>query len=166
MRIATLPLVVLCLANLATAADPYTPLWLYNGTWRITKKDGSADTLINRCALVGRFFTCEQTVNGTPGALLIFIPVPNKPGQYYTQNVMPEGRASGRGDLEITGDKWVYTSTWNQGGSTVYYRTTNILTGKNKIHFEQAESPDNKNFTVKNSGDEVRLAGTGLKPAR
>ncbi len=166
MRIAIFPLAALFLANLAAAADPYAPLWLYNGTWRITKKNGPPDTLINRCALVGRFFACEQTVNGTPGALLIFIPAPNKPGQYYTQNVMPEGRASGRADLQITGDKWVYTSTWDQGGSTVYYRTTNTLTGKNKIHFEQAESPDNKNFTVKNSGDEVRLAGTGLKPAR
>jgi hypothetical protein len=156
----------LFVVNSARAADPYTPLWLYNGTWQITKKEGSPDKLINHCVLVGQFFACEQTVNGTPGPLLIFVPLANKPGHYYTQSVYPEGRAGGRGSLEIEGDKWVYTSTWDQGGSTIYYRTTNTLTGRNKIHFEQAESSDNKNFTVKNSGDEVRIAGTGLKPAR
>ena len=144
------------------AADAYTPLWLYSGSWRVTHKDQPADKLTNQCALVGHFFTCEQTVNGIAGNLLIFVPVPNKPGQYYTQNVRPEGRASARGDLEIQGDRWVYTSTWDQGGSTVYYRTTNVFTGKTKIQFEQAESSDRKNWTVKNSGEEIRLSG----PAR
>jgi hypothetical protein len=144
------------------AVDVYTPLWLYGGSWRVTHKGQPADKLTNRCALVGRFFTCEQTVNGVAGNLLIIIPVPNKPGRYYTQTVMPEGRATARGDLEIQGDRWIYTSTWDQGGSTVYYRTTDVFTGKTKIQFEQAESPDGKNWTVKNSGEEIRLPG----PAR
>jgi hypothetical protein len=138
-------------------ADAYTPLWLYNGSWRITHKDQPPDKLTNQCALVGHYFTCEQTVNGVPGSLLIFIPVPNKPGHYYTQNVRPEGRASSRGDLEIQGDHWVYTSTWDQGGSTIYYRNTNIFIGKTKIQFEQAESKDNKNWTIKSAGEETRI---------
>ncbi len=95
-------------------------------------------------------------MNGTPGSLLIFIAVPDKPGHYYTQNIRPEGRASSRGDLEIQGDHWIFRNTWDQGGSTVYYRTTNIFTGRNKIQFEQAESTDNNNWTVKNSGEETR----------
>jgi len=144
------------------AADAYTPLWLYSGSWRVTHKDQPPDKLTNQCSLVGRFFTCEQTVNGVAGNLLIFIPVPDKPGHYYTQNVRPEGRATSRGDLEIHGEHWVYTSTWDQGGSTVYYRTTNVFTGKNKIQYEQAESTDNKNWTVKNTGEEIRVSG----PAR
>ncbi len=141
------------------AADPYTPLWLYAGSWRVGhNNDQSADKLTNHCALVGRYFICEQTVNGIPGNLLIFIPVPGKPGHYYTQNVRPEGRASSRGDLEIQGDKWIYSSNWDQGGSTIYYRTTNIFTGRDKIQWEQAESTDNKNWTVKNGGEEIRTA--------
>jgi hypothetical protein len=144
------------------AADPFAPLRLYSGSWKVTHKDQPADKLTNQCALVGRFFTCEQTVNGVAGNLLIFISVPGKPGHYYTQNVTPEGRGTARGDLEIQGDHWVYTSTWDQGGSTLYYRTTNVFTGKVKIQFEQAESTDNKNWTVKNSGEEIRLPG----PAR
>jgi hypothetical protein len=149
-------------AAVLKAADAYTPLWLYSGSWQITHKDQPPEKLTNQCALVGHYFTCEQTVNGTPGNLLIFIPVPNKPGRYYTQNVRPEGRASSRGDLSIEGGRWVYSSTWDQGGSTVYYRNTNVFTGKNKIQYEQAESTDNKNWTVKASGEEIRVSG----PAR
>ena len=143
------------------ASDVYAPLWLYSGSWRVTNKDRAADKLTNQCALVGRYFACEQTVNGVAGNLLIFVPASNKPGHYYTQNVTPEGRGTARGDLEIQGDRWVYTSTWDQGGSTIYYRTTNVFMGKTKIQFEQAESTDNKNWRVKNSGEEIRLPGPG-----
>lgn len=160
MRNAIIGLLLVCtVAGTLRAADAYTPLWLYAGTWQVTRKDQQApDKLKNQCALVGHFFACEQTVNGTAGNLLIFIPVPNKPGRYYTQTVRPEGRATARGDLEIQGDRWIYTSTWDQGGSTVYYRNTNTFSGRNKINYEQAESRDNKNWTVKNSGEEVRVS--------
>jgi len=141
------------------AADVYAPLWSYSGSWQVTHKDQPSDRLKNQCALVGHYFACEQTVNGTPGNLLIFISVPNKPGHYYTQTVRPEGRATSRGDLVIDGERWVYSSTWDQGGSTVYYRNTNIFVGKNKIQYEQAESTDNKNWTVKSSGEEIRVSG-------
>ena len=152
--------IVLLLVLNSAAADLYAPLWLYNGSWNVTHKDQPPETLTNHCVLVGRFFTCEQTVNGLPGNLLIFIPVPGRPSHYYTQNVNPEGRASPRADLEIQGDRWVFSSTWNQGGSTVYYRTANVFTGRNKIQYEQAESSDNKNWTVKNSGEEIRTTSS------
>jgi hypothetical protein len=167
-----MPKIICLLLSLSAIAAPwatsapqatgvYTSLWLYSGSWRVTRKDRPADKLTNQCALVGRYFTCEQTVNGVAGNLLIFIPTPNKTGHYYTQNVTPEGRATSRGDLEIQGDRWQYSSTWDQGGSTVYYRTTNVFIGKTRIQFEQAESTDNKNWIVKNTGEEIRLAGPG-----
>ncbi len=140
----------------AAVPDPvYAPLWLYQGTWHVSSKNagGKSDELKNQCALVGRFFVCQQTVNGIPGSLLIFVPVPNKPGHYYTQTVVQEGRATGRGDLEISGDRWVYSSRWDQGsGKATYYRTTNDFTAKNRIHYEQSESPDGKDWKVTNSG--------------
>ena len=166
LRIARLAVLVLSgwsSINAAPAADPvYAPLRLYAGTWHVTRKDTASgakpDELINDCALIGRFFACQQTVNGTPGALIIFVPAPNKPGHYYTQNVLQEGRATGRADLDISGDRWVYSSTWDQGGKTVYYRTTNVFTGKDHIHFEQQESTNGKDFRLTNSGDEVRVS--------
>jgi hypothetical protein len=141
-----------------TAVNAYTPLWLYNGTWQVTRKDSSKpDELVNQCALVGIYFACQQTVNGTPSELLIFLPA-KTPGKYFTQSVNPEGRAGGRGDLEIAGNKWVFSSTWDAGGRTVYYRTTNVFTGKDHIHFEQAESGNNRDWTVKMTGDEARIS--------
>jgi hypothetical protein len=87
---------------------------------------------------------------------VIFIPA-GKPGHYFTQTITPDGRATGKADLEISGDRWVYSSRWpQQSGNITYYRTTNIFTGKNHIHFEQAESPDGREWTQKDSGDEVR----------
>jgi hypothetical protein len=146
------------------AAASYAPLWLYNGSWQVTRNGAPAEKLVNACSLTGQFFVCEQTVNQGPPALLIFVPA-GQPGRWYTQTVTLEGRGTRRGDLEISGDRWVFSSTWNPEGKTVYYRTTNVFSDKNHIHFEQAESADNKTWVVKVSGDEVRTAA-GVKPRR
>jgi hypothetical protein len=147
------------------STDPvYGPLSSYQGTWHVTAKAAGAkpDELKNQCALVGKYFVCQQSVNGQTGDLLIFIPVANNAGHYHTQNVNLQGRASGVGDLEISGDRWVYSSRWDQGGGKItYYRTTNVFQGKNRIQYEQAESPNGKDWKVTNSGDEVRVSTLG-----
>lgn len=151
-------LLVLYLTGQISPADMnYRSLWLYNGTWKVTRNAAAKpDELKNECALIGKYFACQQTVNGQLSALIIFVPR-DKPGQYYTQSINPQGRAMGRGDLEISGDHWTYTSNWDEGGKTTYYRTTNIFTGKTRIHFEQEESSDGKQWKVTNSGDEIRV---------
>lgn len=156
-RAVFLSLIATLLLQAASAPqDVYTPLWLYNGTWRVTRNNSAApEELANQCALIGTYFACHQTVNGAPSELLIFVPAKTA-GKYFTQSVNPEGRAGGRGELEISGDKWVFSSTWDAGGRTVYYRTTNTFSGKDRIHFEQAESGNNRDWTVKATGDEVR----------
>lgn len=160
--------VILLFAGSLHASPPtdpvYAPLWLYQGTWHVAGQGAAPgtkpDELRNQCALLGRFFACQQTVNGQAGGLIIFIPA-GKPGQYYTQNVRLEGFASGRGNLEISGGQWTYLSTRNDSGKTTYYRTINVFTGKNRIHYEQSESPDGKNWKVTGGGDEVRVTRAG-----
>lgn len=163
MRLIVLVAALVLGCGLSPAADTtYAPLWLYQGTWHVTRANLAAgakpDELINQCALVGKFFTCGQTVNGKPSELLILVPAAEA-GHYYTQTVNPDARAAGRGELQISGNQWIFTSTWDQGGRSTYYRTVNVFTGKDKIHFEQAESADRKEYKVTGSGDEVRLAG-------
>lgn len=144
------------------AADArYIPLWLYEGVWNVSRKTTDSnpkpDRIVNRCALLDKYFTCAQNINGSTGSLLIFIPA-EKPGNYYTQTITPEGRATGRADLEISGDRWIFSNRWPQGnGKIVYYRTTNVFSGKNRIHFEQFESADGANWKLTGSGDEVRV---------
>ena len=72
---------------------------------------------------------------------------------------MAEGRAGGRDDLEIAGDHWTWSSRrQDQPGKITYYRTTNVFVAKNRIHYEQAESADGKQWMAKDSGDEVRVS--------
>lgn len=139
-------------------------LWLYQGTWKVTRrsanKGAKAEQLVNHCAMLGTYFACHQTVNDSERGLIVFIPA-GKAGHFYTQTILPEGRASGRSELEISGSRWTYSSRWPQGnGKITYYRTVNVFTGNNHIHFEQEESPDGAQWTLKDSGDELRVAAT------
>jgi hypothetical protein len=149
---------VACAAD--TAGNLYSPLWLYNGTWRVTRQNlapgAKPDELINQCVLVGKYFTCQQVVNGEVGALLVIVPA-GKTGHYYTQNVGLDGRATGRGEMQIDGDRWTYNTIWNQGGTSTYYKTIHTFTGGDRIHFEQLESKNNKDWKTTNSGDEIRI---------
>jgi hypothetical protein len=160
LRIALVTLAISAQAgNAATPGNSaFAPLWLYQGAWHVTRADSpKSDQLLNQCAEIGRYFACQQTVNGSPGNLLVVVPT-DQLGKYHTQVIEPGGRATGLSDLSIEGDHWSFYSRWNQGDKTTYYRTVNTFSGKNRIHFEQSESPDGKNWTTKNSGDEVRAA--------
>jgi len=148
------------LAAMSATQDSLTPLMLYNGTWQVSHAGGAKpDLLVNQCAKTGHFVTCDQSVNGGPSALLVFIPRPDKPGHYYTQNIRPEGRATSRGDLEISGDVWTFLSNWDNSGHTIYYRTVNTFVSRSRIKYEQAESSDGKDWKVTASGEETRVMG-------
>jgi hypothetical protein len=135
----------------------YAPLWNYNGTWKLNVPGKSTDTLVNHCVRTGLFFACEQNVNGSPGALVVFTPIDTE-GHYRTNAVTKSGMAAGPGgDLEIKNNHWTYLSKDEEGGKTTWYRTTNDFSDDSHIHFEQATSTDKVNWQVQRSGDEVRV---------
>ena len=138
----------------AVRSDPYVPLRLYEGAWTVmTAGKSKPDRLVDACARVGRFFACQQTVNGKPGPLVIFIPT--SPGRYHTQVVQADGTALGPpGRLSISGAHWVYLSGPDSKG--IRYRTTNDFEGPKRIRFAVAHSSDGKRWTVGLSGVEVR----------
>lgn len=142
-------------------ADPYAPLRLYQGSWEMTSKgptDGAKATRIdNDCARIGRFYGCQQTVDGKAVALVLFLPA-EKPGHYITQSLRMDGSANGKGELDIEGNRWVYLGQGQVKGKDTIYRTTNVFTGKDRIHFEVGQSVDDgKTWTPGMSGDEVRV---------
>lgn len=138
------------------ADDAYTPLELYNGGWRVQKAGAAPDTLVNHCARTGFYYMCEQVVNGKTSALVVFVPA-DAPGKYHSTVVLPSGEANGPGDLTIDGNRWVYIGKSVDGNKTTWFRTTNIFTGKDHIHFEQAQSTDGTHWTTGRSGDEDRI---------
>jgi hypothetical protein len=152
--------VIICTAAVtnAQAADPYAPLRLYNGKWQV-KPDKAAkpDALENNCARTGKFFVCEQTVNGKLGGLVTFLPT-GEPGHYYTNPLGPDDRANGRGDLSIAGDHWEYSSKDEEAGKTTWWRTRNEFSnGGNTIRFTVQNSNDGKTWETIASGMETRV---------
>ncbi len=154
----TIAVVALAIAPATSSAQDavYGPLQLYDGSWIATASSGGKPNLIhNDCARVGNYFACQQTVGGKVGALLVFVPR-EEPGKYYTQAIGTDGRAFGRGNLEIAGVRWTYSSEERDGDTTKYHRTTNAFSGQDRIHYEISESRDGTHWTVTRSGDEVR----------
>jgi hypothetical protein len=145
-------------------ADPYTPLRLYDGKWDLIPKsaDKPSDSmhLENRCAKVGEFFSCNQFVNGKNTALVVFLPLhPLENGgyEYRNQALRVDGDSpSSWGKLEIVGDRWVYSSAESDSGKKTYWRTTNVFSGADKIHFEVQKSVDGTNWMTQMTGDEAR----------
>ena len=159
---------VLPVAMIAAAAPPRadTPLLSYAGTWAVTRSNASPgskpEELRNDCNSVGKYFACEQNVNGNVTGLLLIIPA-SQAGHYNTQIVLPDGRATGKGELAISGNQWVFSSIWNSGGKTMRYRTTNTFSDKNHIHFQQEESSDGTHWQVTGTGDDVRTTGAARR---
>ena len=133
----------------------YAPLWNYNGTWTVNIPGRPADTLINHCTRPGLFFVCEQNVNGSTAALVVFIPL-DADGHYRTSPIQKDGTAIGPGDLEIKGNHWTFIGKSEDGGKVTWYRTTNDFTDDSHIHFEQSQSTDKTHWDVQRTGNEVR----------
>jgi hypothetical protein len=142
------------------ATDVYAPLRAYNGSWQVTtsaKAGAKPDLLVNQCSELGKFFACGQIINGQSGGMIVFI-AKGDAGHYATQTVMPEGRATGLAEMQVSGNTWTYMNRRDEYGKTTFFRTLNVFTGKDHIHYEQAHSSDQKQWLVDGSGDEVRAA--------
>jgi hypothetical protein len=146
------------------AHDPYAPLRLYEGKWDVvpTSGDKPAETVHveNHCAKAGEFFTCNQFVNGKNMALVVFLPLhslENGGYAYHNQALGVEGGGSGSwGNLEIAGDRWLYSSDETDNGKKIYHRIINVFSGPDKAHFEVQRSEDGIKWATTTSGDEAR----------
>jgi hypothetical protein len=98
-------------------------------------------------------------VNGKPSALIVFVPA-ETPLSYHSTPILPDGHATGRGDLTISHNHWTFLGKDVEADKTTWYRTENYFTGRDKIHFEQYQSTDDKKtWKLTNSGDEVWTVG-------
>lgn len=143
------------------SGSPLSPLTVYAGSWIMTSAHPIAGsekvtTLTNHCHQDAAFYTCEQVVNGKPFALLVFV-ADTQSGHFFTQEILANGRATGRVHLTIAGNHWTYQgSGTDESNKPIFYRTENFFSGPDRIHFEQYGSSDGKNWTKKNEGDEAR----------
>ena len=150
------------LGAMMIGVDQLAPISVYDGGWTITATTtmagaGKPDELVNHCSRATAYYACEQVVNGKPMALIVFTAT-EVPGKFHTQVVLPDGFSTGRGDLTISDNHWTFLGKDVEKDKTTYFRTENYFTGRDKIHFEQYESTDNKTWVKKNEGDEVRAS--------
>lgn len=166
MKLAIASAFVCLMAALVSAAplgdSALAALRAYEGTWHVTRSNAPAgvkpEEFKAQCDVIGKFFACQQSVNGDVSALMVFVPI-NGPGHYATQSINPNGRALGRGELEISGNRWMFSSTWEQGnGRATYYHTIYTFDKRDHIHFEQQESTNGRDYTLKNTGDQTRVS--------
>lgn len=168
LRISAIILAVSALGNPSrlSAQTPFAALQRYDGRWVLHRSAADTTrgtlTIVNVCSVVGAYFACDQSVNGSKSELLLFLPG-DRPGRLVTQSITPGGAANGRGELEIDGDLWTYRSRGTRSGKTIWYRTTNTFSRPDHIHFEQSESTDGEHWRVVGSGDEVRI-GNSSRP--
>lgn len=167
MKLSSIIIFLFGSAALFAADSRFEPLWNYQGTWQFTMNAPGGKPVSNKiqndCFDMGQYFLCQQTVDGKVAALLAFTPSETK-GNFYSQPILPDGHATGRGDLEIAGDRWTYPSKDEENGKTKYYRIVNVFSGKDRIHFERSESEDGKTWKVLASGEEVRTSQAGTRP--
>ena len=141
--------------------DPYTPLRLYAGQWRLTPEGkGKALVVDNHCARTGLFFACEQVVDGKPADRVVFLPKgETAQGQVYRTQAMDADGVTAHpwSDLTIKGNDWVYSNTKADVGKPVRHRTLNHFSGPDHIHFDVQSSVDGSIWTTEASGDEQRV---------
>ena len=137
----------------------------YKGTWKIStvtldtahsKAAHDEKVLRNDCWRSAAYYACNQFLDGTSQALLVFTYHPDK--NLYTSYVIPQdGSAAHSGTLEIHGDTWIFPWEVTENGTTVYYRVVNIFTSRNSIQFRSEFSTDKQTWTPTATGTELRL---------
>jgi hypothetical protein len=146
----------------AASDDPYAPLRLYEGKWEVTTTVGGQGVmhLENHCAQTGVFFVCEQSLEGKPGTLVVFLPVNRLPSggeEYRNTALRPDGSAPGSWNkLVIEGERWIYSWDEEDAGKKTLWRNVNQFFGRDKIHFEVQKSEDGKTWKTVKGGDEKR----------
>ncbi len=148
----------------APPPDPVAPLAIYDGTWTVQAehpwgggKQGTEDRLVSRCSRLTRYFVCEQTVNGTTQALIVYT-AGESAGHLHTRFIDPAGLSSGRGDLTIAADHWTYLDKPQPGLKGPWSRVENTILDHDHIRFEEYESADQgKTWTKVNGGVETRV---------
>ena len=137
--------------GLAASDDAYAPLKDYAGTWSVISSRGKTSKVVNACARTGLFFVCEQSIDGAPKALVVFLPQGG--GRYRTQTLGADGAEPGHWfSLRIKDSDWIYMPE----GAEPRERTLNHFIDADHIHFAvQKKSGEDWKTTL--SGDETRM---------
>jgi len=152
------------------APATFAPLLLYPGIWKVTADHpwsgaapGAVDRLRSDCKIFHAYFACEQSVNGKPLALIVYT-AGDRPLEYHTRTIAPNGLAGGRGTMTIAGNRWTYLDKPAAGLSGPWSRVENVIVTRDRIRFAEYEPRDEgKTWSLTNRGVEDRIAQAGRR---
>lgn len=151
-------------ATAAAADGGLDRIAVYAGTWHTqaehyatpySKAGKETATQHNDCWRGRAFYACEQIVDGQPKALIVF--QRGKDDDHYVTHALPvDGSAGGDGTLIVAGGRWTFPWQFGDHGKTVYARTVNVFSGRDRIDYRQEYSYDQVHWTPMAKGTETR----------
>jgi hypothetical protein len=156
-RLSTLVLAALAGPAVAAEADPYETLKAMDGHWIGTTQSGRTQRVDNACAHTGRFFVCEQAVDGKPAALIVFLPREHEERKltFRTETLTSAGDpAEPWRDLTIDGDTW----TWIEPAHGVAPKRRTVVTHSGPDYMRAEVQVE-----VKGEGEEATWRTVGVE---
>ncbi len=138
----------------------------YAGTWHThivyyATAESKARTedahLRNDCWQSAGYFACDQFVDGTSKALVVFT-YDSASNVYHTYAIPSDGTPASSGQLLISGSRWTFPWQVSDNGKTTYGRVINIFHGADTIEYRQEFSDDGAHWTVTAAGTEHRVS--------
>jgi hypothetical protein len=163
----TLPLAALLLTGAAAhAADDVSVFARYAGTWKMelthmqtaySKPSAENMTVTNDCWRSEIFYVCDQIIDGSPKALIVFFhnAADNRFGSFaitaHSDNLHP-------GDVRVEGKTIIFPWQINDNGKGVYMRIVNTFTTADTMEFRQEYSLDDSTWVVMAKGVQRKVA--------
>lgn len=169
----TLPLACLALVPLLlpAAESPANPSDVglfarYAGTWKVqltrvetpySKPGPETMTVKNDCWRSEVFYVCDQIIDGTPKALIVFF-YNSEDKNYGSFPITAASATVHRGEVLVDGKTIVFPWQINDNGKTVWMRIVNTFTSADTMDFRQEYSLDGKTFQSMSTGVEHRIS--------
>ena len=171
----TLSLVLLLFTSVAVhAADDVGVFARYAGTWKMqlthmqtpySKASVENMTLTNDCWRSEVFYVCDQIIDGSPKALIVFFynAADKRYGSFpitaHSDNVHP-------GDVHVEGNTIIFPWQINDNGKGIYMRIVNVFTTPDSMEFRQEYSEDDSKWVVMSKGVQHRVSNKKSKKSK
>ena len=138
----------------------------YAGTWKVqlthvetpySKPGAETMTVKNDCWHSEVFYVCDQIIDGTPKALIVFF-YNAEDKVYGSFPITAASENVHRGEVLVDGKSIVFPWQINDNGKAVQMRIVNVFTGADSMDFRQEYSLDGKEWKSMATGVETRVS--------